>query len=610
MEAIRIRHCRLRLLRHGGWSWGADPRRLVAQATQHLPAWLMRALAAQLADCAPDQTIERLHLRIPVRLSELCDWPADAAHQGGDAPRGALAQRAQTILAEALKDVPRQLPASSHMPETVPAQNTASELVSPTTVTDTLTTWQHAGSLTRMLATADGATLQVWAREMLAELGATGAIRARAGAALVPLIERIEGTLGDPGASAAALADEIDLLVAALVSLQARASADQAGGGSAPSVPARPLADATRAKVAADRAPRGALRSPDLRPRVSPARQPRRESVVVESVLPFIVMGILSRRNYFAGLRAALACSALLAQSGCFAAALAYKLAPPPSRGWARSAATERLAAVMCGRDEAPDNARMDDFLRGLSSACAPLDASLWPTDRAARTGPGVLVERLEGGVWAVLDIGSSQPLGWFGDPDGVLRVADLLPGQMWWLAPGVADCVLPEALGRRGLRAIAMGASPRAAGWRSAGDGLWTNEPLLRRHSAQLHRVFDEAHELITATHSEFIEQRPLVLPNRGHICRAAEFSITLALCSALGDLADTLWREREPTQPLLALRRFGDLGGTVSIEEGRVLVRPALGRRFMDLSEHGLLRDIVDIPWWPGRRIEFAGP
>ena len=121
---------------------------------------------------------------------------------------------------------------------------------------------------------------------------------------------------------------------------------------------------------------------------------------------------------------------------------------------------------------------------------------------------------------------------------------------------------------------------------------------------------MFDEARELLTGTHTEFIELRPLVLPARGPTRRAAEFSITLAVCSALGELADTLWREREPPQPLLALRRFADLGGTVSVEDGRVLVRPALGRRFMDLREHGLLRDISGVPWWPGRRVEFAGP
>jgi hypothetical protein len=37
---------------------------------------------------------------------------------------------------------------------------------------------------------------------------------------------------------------------------------------------------------------------------------------------------------------------------------------------------------------------------------------------------------------------------------------------------------------------------------------------------------------------------------------------------------------------------------------------VRPALGRRFLDLREHGLLKDIAGVPWWDGRPIEFAEP
>jgi hypothetical protein len=610
VDAIRIRHCRLRVLRHGGWSWGAEPRRLVEQATQRLPAWLMQALAAQLADCPPDLTIERLRLRIPVQMSELRDWPSDYADQAGNVSPGALAQRARTILADALNVVPRLRPTSNDESEPVQAQGASSDELSPTAVVDTLTAWQRAGELPRMLATADGATLRVWARTMLEELAAAGAILKSVAGARAPMAERIEALLDAPDTGAASLVDELVRLVTALIAPpQTGAAADWGDRGTEPNASEPSRNDSVRADGAVERAVRRAKHGSGIRPRVPLVRQPRREPVAVESVLPFIVMGILSRRKYFEGLRAALVCSGLHEQSDCFAAALAYKLSPPPNCGWDRSAATRRLAAVMCGLDEPPHNPRMDGFLRGLSSACAPLDASLWPADRAARKAPGILVDKLEGGLWAVLDIASSQPLGWFADPADVLRVADLLPGRLWWLGPGAADSDFPEALGRRDLRAVALGTPPRAAGWRNAGDSLSTDEPLLRRHGAELRRVFDEALELLAATHSEFIELRPLVLPVRGPICRAAEFSITLAVCSALGELAHTLWRGREPAQPLLALQRFADLGGTVSTDEGRVLVRPALGRRFMDLSGHGLLRDIVGIPWWPGRRVEFAG-
>jgi hypothetical protein len=612
------------VLRHGGWSWGADPRKLVEQLTQRLPAWLAQVLAEQLADCPPDLTIQRVRVRIPVRMSELRDWPSTDEEQRGNALAGALAQRARTILAVALQDTPRVQPPTSNKPALVEAQRAASDEVSPTTVVDTLTAWQRAGDLSRMLATVDAATLRVWARVMLEELAATGDVREQPAASLAdagdirkPLVDslaatvwQLEALLGNPETSAALLAQELVRIVAALGAPQTDATADSVDRGNEPDSPYTSPEESLRSDSPIRRIEPVTKHPSVVRRRVTPARQARREPVAVESVLPFIVTGILSRRNYFEGLRAALVCSDLLEQSGCFAAALAYKLSPPPNRGWDRSAATRRLAAVMCGLDEPPDNSAMDGFLRGLSTVCAPLDASLWPGKRTVRKQPGILVEKLDGVLLAVLDIASSQPLGWFASPEAVLRVADLLPGRLWWLAPGAADSDFPEALARRNLRAVAFGVQPHIAGWLSAGDSLSTNEPLLRRRAAELRRVFDDARELLTVTHSEFIELRPLVLPARGQTRRAAEFSITLAVCSALGELADTLWREREPTQPLLALRRFADLGGTVSVEEGRVLVRPALGRRFMDLNEHGLLRDISGIPWWPGRRVEFAGP
>jgi hypothetical protein len=599
----------VRVLRHGGWSWGADPRRLVEQVSQRLPAWLVQTLAEQLADCPPDLTIQRLRLRIPVRMSELRDWPSNYEEQGGNALAGALAQRARIYLAAAVRDIPRVPPTTRNEPTPVHAQRAAIDEVSATAVVDTLAAWQRAGDLPRMLATADGATLRVWARVMLEELAAAGN-RGQLAGSLASLVERIEAMLHNPQTSAASLAQELVRIVAARTTPQADATADSVGRGHKPDSPYTPLEESPRGDGPLGRLEPVTRHASVMRRRVPPARQALREPVAVESVLPFIVTGVLSRRNYFEGLRAALVCSDLLEQSGCFAAALAYKLSPPPNRGWDRSAATRRLAAAMCGLDEPPDNSAMDGFLRGLSTVCAPLDASLWPGNRPMRKQPGILVEKLDGTLLAVLDIASSHPLGWFASPEAALRVADLLPGRLWWLAPGAADSGFPEALARRNLRAVALGVQPRVAGWLSAGDSLSTNEPLLRRRAAELRRVFDEARELLTVTHSEFIELRPLVPPARGQMRRAAEFSITLAVCSALGELADTLWRGREPTPPLLALRRFADLGGTVSVEERRVLVRPALGRRFMDLSEHGLLRDISGIPWWPGRRVEFAGP
>ena len=607
MDAIRIRHCRLRVLRHGGWSWGADPRQLVEQVKQKLPAWLMQMLAEQLADCAPDVTIQRLHLRIPLQLSELRDLPSHNPAATDAPPQTELAQRVRGQLAAALRDIPRVPPeARQRLPPR--AEEAAREELPPTAVLELLIAWQRANELPRMLAAVDFATLQVWARAVLEEL--THAIRF--------------GALADHEVSQRVASLELlltaarpapDLLAAELAHFIAGLAASPAESATVPPprdvvAPRAPVHDEPAATDAPVPARQRQTTHPAKRRRSLPALQARREPVAVESVLPFIVTGVLARRKYLDGLAAALACTDSLDQAGCFAAALAYKLSAPPNRGWDRSVATRRLAAAMCGLDEPPTNPEMDRFLRTLSTTSRTLDASLWPASRAARRQPGILVEKLDAQTWAALDIASAQPLGWSASCGELLRLDDLLPGRLWWLAPGAADSEFAEAMRSRGLRGVAQGARPRAAGWLSAGHSLSTNEPTLRRHGALLRKTFDEAHAVLTSTHAELIELRPLVLPARGPTRTVAEFSITLALCSALGEIADTLWRGREPAHPLLAMQRFVDLSGTVSFEEARVMVRPALGRRFMDLSQHGLLRDITAVPWWPGRRVEFAGP
>jgi hypothetical protein len=84
---------------------------------------------------------------------------------------------------------------------------------------------------------------------------------------------------------------------------------------------------------------------------------------------------------------------------------------------------------------------------------------------------------------------------------------------------------------------------------------------------------------------------------------------SLLLAAGLGLGTLAWTLWRQREPTDPLLTLERFADLSAWVSVEPSRVRVRLPLGPRHADLSEHGLLADVRGVPWLGDRVVEFSG-
>ena len=107
------------------------------------------------------------------------------------------------------------------------AQRAAIDEVSPTTVVDTLTAWQRSGDLPRMLATADGATLRVWARVMLEELSAAGNIRGQlAGSLASPWSSESKPCSSNPETSAALLAQELVRIVAARSAPQADAAAD------------------------------------------------------------------------------------------------------------------------------------------------------------------------------------------------------------------------------------------------------------------------------------------------------------------------------------------------------------------------------------------------
>ena len=89
-----------------------------------------------------------------------------------------------------------------------------------------------------------------------------------------------------------------------------------------------------------------------------------------------------------------------------------------------------------------------------------------------------------------------------------------------------------------------------------------------------------------------------------------ALERSLFVIAAAGLGMLAFRLWREREATDPVLALDRLGDLEGRARFTDAEVEVRMALGRRYLDLRDSGALRDIPGVPWLQGRVVRFVGP
>ena len=164
--------------------------------------------------------------------------------------------------------------------------------------------------------------------------------------------------------------------------------------------------------------------------------------------------------------------------------------------------------------------------------------------------------------------------------------------------------------LHRRGHRFLIDVPPTRGENWRAIqdrkGGRWWTNDavtpPLkLARQAARLADAAQAASEFLAAIDKE----RPAV-PNAND--QQFEQTLTLATGVALAQIAWDLWREREPTDPMLTLERFADLDANVQFTDTEVRVRLPLGRRSMDLWEHGLLQDIVGVPWLGDRIVTFS--
>ena len=72
MADVLVRHCTIRVVRRGGWSWGAEPRALLDRVMHQVP----NLIAAALERLFPDDDDEReiaapVRLRIPLSLAML-----------------------------------------------------------------------------------------------------------------------------------------------------------------------------------------------------------------------------------------------------------------------------------------------------------------------------------------------------------------------------------------------------------------------------------------------------------------------------------------------------------------------------------------------------------
>ena len=218
-----------------------------------------------------------------------------------------------------------------------------------------------------------------------------------------------------------------------------------------------------------------------------------------------------------------------------------------------------------------------------------------------------------------LLDSQGSFVIGWFLNQEALIQALDDFVGSTVLVTDAAAEPSMFAALSSK-HRFVTKVRPVRGDRWRAVDRQrtLWTNDwdshakSLLQQ--SECFRVAAESAERVTGG---FLADRPALLgglPTTAQQTRQQrllqlEHSLALAAASALGVISWQLWGDREPTDPLLAVERLGDLDGKVCIGRDRVVVRPALGRRYQDLNHHGLLLDVANLPWLNGRRLEFAG-
>jgi len=672
---IVVRRCTVQVVRHGGWSWGPQPRRLIDQVLAALPG----LIAARLADLAPDgppdaEITEPVRIVVSLPLADLlvgrldplrhATVPAEPLPQPPPAP--ALAQPQAPVR-----------PSGPPLSERMPALHARTQ---PVTLAQFLARLFERGELGQFLALLPVHTLEAWYRSLTAP--PAEAPGTRPGVAAFPAMPagRLPGGAGDPvtdvpapppGVAAAQEAGRSRQLRDAIAAIAARASRQtqahplqpgdpaagfhhrQGPGGPESAGPQPPhvgaalaaavaaagtapaKGDAASGQMAAASgavAPANAFSSPvsatgegtafvrgdaasgqmaAASGAVAPANavsSPVSATVAdVASALPFLLLGPLAQTGYLSALTPALQAVGLESQTAAFATALAYTVLGPPERAWRRQPKDAAAAAAFAGLDAPVPGPALTEFARAAGPALPALDAVVTGALAEGHTAgePLVLVgaEGSADGGLLLVDREGSFPLAWTD------AVAGLLPA--WRMCGSPPVLVAPTAVGAlRGLAAAGAAfvvATPPGRGerWRRLPPHrLWTNsdDPALARHASSYRQAIDIAAELVQALARERAAVPLAAGPALGR-------SLLLAAGLGLGTLAWTLWREREPSDPLLALERFADLSARVSFEPHRVRVRLPLGPRHSDLSAHGLLADVHGVPWLGDRVVEFSG-
>jgi hypothetical protein len=595
----------MRVVRRGGWSWGPEPRQLVADAVRALPGLLAAELERQWPEGAEGEVSSPLRLDVRVSLGELRQWARRVAREGGaaeaapshaagggPAPDGdalTAALRRALVAARPAERVAGAVPHVTESPAHTPTHDARARAAA---LLNVLVAWRAAGTLEATLLALPEPALAAWHRALLEcpagalAVEAPGASTAAMATVLAPFAARV-ARVPAPSRQLLRVLAAVELATAAGVpptTAAARAGIDEAVPP-APPEPGGPRAGAAASAVSGVR--RAAIGT----------------EVRVASALPFLLLRTLQRIGWLGTLDTTFAAADLAEALPALAIGLATKVLPEPERGWRRRPDVLAAAATFAG-DAEP---RPDADVAGLARVAAPLAPAL---DAVIR---GSLLDGRRAGDPLLYCAGRAvrllvEPEGAFvlchaAEPEAMAARAREA-GAPLFIPIEDADAGGLAALDAAGVTFVTPAPPVRGERWRSVPG---TRSPRLFTNGGGpgFRPPPDEVVARVRDTWLAF-DLRPLAgRPDDPALDRA----LALAAAVALGTIAWELWRGREATDPLLALERLGDLEGHVRFEEHRVRVRLPLGKRFRDLKDAGLLEDVPAVPWLGFRSVVFAG-
>lgn len=651
---ILIRHCRARVIRRDGWSWGPDPRSLANEFTRALPGLLAAHLAnLKLAGTEDAEITTPVIVRVSLSIDELRALTSGVGERDGPSG-GPLGERLARTMALALSphlESPADAPADEPSLEAQPIAALPANVRAPAAVLQALLDRRRDGALAACLGGFALRALRSW-HDALRRLAAGRKSPADAPEPHLHDALRRAGLLVAPRST---LRERLTLQLLAAVELIAQGAADP----DSPSIWATidqlaPLDDQDPderdrthpdAETALDPSPETATEPPRRTRPIDqpegastpiqgnaaqlsdldgagagrfagapsgdgPERRASRGEIPISSALPFLMLGPLAKMGYLEMVRAGFLAAGLGELLSAFATALAYKALPEPSLGWLRESDDRETAAAFAGLDEPlpdPDLHALEPHHAELAS---PLDAAIAQTVLGGRlAGELLLIMRAEEGGWLAVDAPGTFPVVWSATIDELCdRLASASEARFLISSEAASPDAL-RALHGRGLHFITDAPPARGETWRRVrrgGESWWTNDvdspegALIRpaRRLGEVQALGVESWRALT------VGRRALSRADQ----LAWERSLAIAAGVALAQVGWTLWHADEPTNSELVVERFGSLDAVARSDENSIRIVLPLGRRSMDLAAAGLLDDVRNVPWLGERAVTFG--